>query len=345
MARPDIKFTAGAAPYVDDAIERASDSIDGGKKIGGQLNRRFYPEVATRTCDWPDSRSPTPYRLWLPHSWELVSASAMSSGGVTLGVSDYILRPDSGPPYDRIEVLLSSSAVFDVAATHQRAVSITGVWGYSVDTAPAGTTVEALDASETGIDVSNSAVVGVGDVIIIDSERMLVTDVGSALDTAQNLGGSGLTAQANAVSVTVADGTAFAIGEILTIDSERIRVDDIAGNVLTVKRAVDGSVLAAHTAGADIYARRTLIVQRGALGTTAETHSSGATILRHVVPAAVRSLAVAEAVNTMLSEPHGYARMIGEGESAREASGRGLAQLRADALVSHGRKRPYRGAI
>jgi hypothetical protein len=344
-ARPNIQFTAGVDPYVDDAIERASDSIDGGKTIGGQLGRRFYPETGTREI--PRAEITSARHLWLPRGWELASlaqVTAITAGGDTIAASEVQAWPPE-PPHWRLDVKPSSSASFlDGDEDAGVAVTTTG-WNYPSDTRPAGTLTEALDASETGVDVSNSAAVGVGDVIIVDSERMLVTDRGPGLDTGQNLGGSGLTAQANSVAMTVADGTGFAVGETLTVETERVRVDGIAGNVLTVKRAVDGSVLAAHSAGADIYAPRTLTVQRGALGSTAATHLSGTAVLRHVVSAAVRSLGLGEAIHTMLSEPHGYARIIGEGDAARESSGRGLAQLRKDAYESHGCKRLYKGAI
>ena len=105
-------------------------------------------------------------------------------------------------------------------------------------------------------------------------------------------------------------------------------VEDISGNNLTVKRAWDGSPIAAHTAGAVIYAPRTLTVTRGALGTTAATHSSGATVQRWDPPGQASQLCVAEALTDLLQGRSGYARTAGSGDSEREASGRGLRDLR-----------------
>src|SRR5690606_34488219 len=132
------------------------------------------------------------------------------------------------------------------------------------------------------------------DLIKLGTEHMVVTGR-SMLDTGQNIGAD-LDASNSAVTVAVTDGTAFSAGETLLIGSERMLIVDVAGNNLIVKRAWDGSVLAAHTSGADIYASRTLTVERGALGTTAATHLDNAAVSRHVVPGAVRALAVAEAL-------------------------------------------------
>jgi hypothetical protein len=105
-----------------------------------------------------------------------------------------------------------------------------------------------------------------------------------------------------------------------------------------VKRAWDGSALATHAASADIYAPRTLTVVRGALGTTAATHTTTTAVVKHIVPYPVRDLTIAEALNTVLQERSGYAREVGSGENSREASGRGLRDLRESVYTSHGRK-------
>ncbi|HEY5986046.1 MAG TPA: hypothetical protein VIV12_06615, partial [Streptosporangiaceae bacterium] len=87
-----------------------------------------------------------------------------------------------------------------------------------------------------------------------------------------------------------------------------------------------------------IYAPRTLTVTRGALGTAAATHSLAAPVLRHVVPGLVRELCTAEALNTLAQEQSGYARVVGEGETAIEVRGQGLQQIRSDALAVYGRR-------
>lgn len=332
----DIKETSRSNGRIDRALEGASRALDGGARIGGLLHRRFYPELKTLTFDWPGDQIARPWRLWL-NQHELISVTSLSSGGRTIPASDYLLRPDDGPPFNRIEIDLASSATFG-GNTYQRDITIVGLWGYSADETAAGAVIEALDASETAVDVDGaaSATVGVGSVLRVDSERMVVIGR-SQLDTGQDLAGS-LTASAANTAVTVVDGTAYAVDEVILIDAERMRVEDIAGNQLIVKRAWDGSVLAAHTAGADIYAPRTLAVTRGALGTTAAVHASGASAARWDPPGPVRDLTIAEALNTLMQGQSGYARVVGSGENQREASGKGLSDLRCSVYASHGRK-------
>ncbi len=335
----DVAETARSDASVDDAIEAASRMIDGGSPGAGLLRRRFYPETTTRYFDWPGDSYARPWRLWLG-AHDLISVTTLTAGGTTIASTDYFLRPDHGPPYTHVEIDLESSAAFAAGSTHQRAIAITGTFGYSADEASAGALVEALDGSETGVDVNaaGSVAIGVGDIIKVDSERMIVTGR-AQLDTGQNLTSTSLTADKSNVSVTVADGTGFSVGEVVLLDSERMLVVDIAGNSLTVKRAHDGTVLAAHThTTCDIYAPRTLTVTRGALGTTAATHSTSTAIARHVVPALVAELCLAQALVNLGLRSSGYADTAGAGESAqRVAAGRGLAQIRSDAIEAYGR--------
>ena len=116
---------------------------------------------------------------------------------------------------------------------------------------------------------------------------------------------------------------------------------DVTGNIATVKRAWDGTVLAAHTVGAHIYAFRTLTVLRGQLGTTAATHSNAAAASIHRVPALIKDLAVAEATNRVLQEVSGYARTMPSSSGNSKtiaASTSALDDLRDCAYTAHGRK-------
>ncbi len=193
------------------------------------------------------------------------------------------------------------------------------------------------DTTGTTPSVTNSAAVGVGDNILVDSERMLVTDK-TMVTTAQTQQGSGVsTASAADVTLAVTDGTKYFTGEVLLLDSERMLVVDISSNNLTVKRAWDGSVLATHS-GATIYALRQLTVTRGALGTTAATHLSAAAVNVALVPSMVKELAVGEALNEILQESAGYARTQGQGAGAQTNLGMSLDAIRRQALAQFGRK-------
>ncbi|MFF7949137.1 hypothetical protein [Streptomyces griseorubiginosus] len=332
-AELDVRETARSNARVDRALEDASRAIE------GLCHRTFAPVQATRYFDWPPRAGSTPWILRL-NDQELISVASLASGGVTLTGDEYLLEPvNYGPPYNRVEVNLGTDGSFGGGDTYQRDVQIAGLWGYRNTETSVGALAEILDDSETAIDVdgATSATVGVGSILRIDSERLLVKER-TLLDTGQTLGGAGLTAQNNSVTVTVQNGTAITAGEIVLVDGEKLRVDEVAGNTLVVTRAWDGSTIAAHTAGTAIYAPRTLTVTRGALGTTAAAHASASTVYRWDAPGPVRQLCIAEALTDLLQGRSGYARTAGSGESERETTGKSLQDLRDRVYVSHGRK-------
>lgn len=337
-AELDVKETARSNARIDRALADATESVH------GLCHRTFYPELDTRFFDWPNSQTAPSWRLWLDAN-EVISVTTLASGGTTIPAPGYFLEPNEyGPPYNRIEINLGESSAFGGGDTHQRDISVTGLFGYRNDETTLGITGEALDASETGVDVdaTTSAAVGVGSLLRVDDERMIVTGR-AQLDTGQTLGGAGLTNVNNSVTATVQSGAVFAAGETILIDGERMRIDDIAGNTLVVTRAWDGSTIAAHSVGAAVYAPRTLTVERAALGTTAATHLIGATVRRWDAPGSVRQLCVAETLVDLLQGRSGYARTAGSGEGEREASGAGLKDLRDRVYKSHGRHGRLRG--
>ena len=341
MGALDVKLSARMTAQVDRAIGSGARSLE------GQLHRSFRPWYGTRYFDWPTRDSRSSWRLWLYEN-ELISLDTLTAGGVTIASGDYFLEPaNTGPPYSRIEIDRSSSAVLSPGSTAQRAVAGLGLWGFRNDEILVGQLGSTLDANEadTASATWSTASVGVGDVLRIDNERLIVTEK-TMVDTGQDVGGGGLTASMGNATLTVADGTAFAIGIVLGIDSERMLVVDVAGNNLTVKRAWQGTVLAAHTAGTDVYSLTGVELARAQLGTALAAHSTSAGIYRHLVPGLVRELNIAEAINTIQQEGSGYARRSGLGEergsggarSQIEASGRGLEDIRSQAYTSFGRK-------
>ena len=129
------------------------------------------------------------------------------------------------------------------------------------------------------------------------------------------------------------DATQVNAGEVVTMDSERMKIISISGNDTTVKRAWDGSTLAAHSSGINVFAPRTLTVERDAVGTTAATHSDSAVLTKNVPPAPITSLCVAEALVLFQQEQSAYGRTVGSGDSQREARGAGLKDARKMAGV------------
>lgn len=334
-AELDAKETSRSNSRIDRALAAGMDAVH------GLTHRMFYPVLATRRFDWPPRAGSTAGILRLGSN-EIISVASLTSGGIEIPAGQYLLRRADDldePPYTRIELDLSGPASFGQGDTYQQDIAAHSLFGYRNDEAPAGATVEDLDATETAVnvDAATSAAAGVGALLRIDDERVIVTGR-SLLYTGQTLGGAGLTNQNSAVVVDVADGTGFAAGETIVIDGERMLVEDIAGDTLIVRRAWDGSTIAAHTATTAIFAPRTLTVARGALGTTAATHSSGASVYRFDFPGSVRQLCLAEALTDLLQGRSGYARTAGSGDNERETSGRGLKDLRDRVYTSHGRK-------
>lgn len=312
QAATDFKTTA----YETDRLRRHLRAAS--RKIEDRLLRHFYPLTEARTYISPSFHVPktaTSSGFFL--NSDLLSLTSVVADGDTLTLADVELWPKPwGPPYSWI------------GATGSEIV-VTGVWGYTEDTEPAGALAEELDASETDVDVTDSSAMGIGDLLLVGSERMIV-EARTHIDTTQNLGVD-LAANVADNSVNVGSGSAFTVGEEILIGSERMLIVDISGNLATVKREWNGSTLAAHTSPADIYAPRRLTVEREAVGTTAAGHSNGASISRHVPPDQITELCLAEALVEYAQQTSGYGRTVGSGDNQREARGVGLADARKHA--------------
>lgn len=334
----DVQPSARAARQIDRALQSASRDVD------SLCHRTFYPWQGERRFDWPGSQYRPSWRIWLDDHG-LISLTSITSGGVPIDPADVVLYPQAGPPYNRIETSLGSNAVWGGGDTHQQDVTLTGLWGYTLNETTDGALAGAVattTATTLTVDGPTSAAVGVGSVLRIDDERLLVTGRTMA-DTGQTLTAD-LTAQKNATTVTVAATTGFAVDETLLIDGERLLITDIAGGTLVVERAVDGSTLAAHTTGATIYAPRTLTVARGALGTTPATHTDAAPVHRWQPPGLVHDLTIASAMDRLLQEQAGYARTTKTGNGGGKASSAvPLESLRTQTYNAHGRKARHRG--
>jgi hypothetical protein len=216
-------------------------------------------------------------------------------------------------------------------------VTITGWWGYTDNQAPAGALVGGIDAATTAVAVTDSSLIGVGHILTVGDERMTVT--AKRLTSSGQVLQAPLDAKASSQQVTVQDGAAFTVGEVITLDAERMEIRDIADNTLIVKRAVQGTVLGAHT-GSTVYAPRLLTVTRGDYGTTPASATDGTALTRWVPPALVHQLAVAESLNWLLNEQSGYLRTTGgtSGSGGKEPELIALKDLRDQCYTEHGRK-------
>lgn len=333
----DAAETARSNAQIDDAIEQ------GARGVEGLCHREtLAPVLATRTFDWPSRTTrPPSYRVWFgKHS--LISASAVTTdnGDTTLLPGQYFLGPEGGPPYDRLEVNLGGAGSLSSSTTHQRAIGVTGLWGVENNRSSIGSLSGTLAASLTATAnlAWTTARFGVGDLLFIDSEAMIIQEQ-TFVDSTQNLG-TALTASEADVTVAVSDGTAFAIEEIILLDAERMRIVDIIGNTLVVKRAWDGSQLSAHTTSpaTDIYALTGVELARAQLGTTLAAHSVAAVVYRWLPPGPVATLNRAYALSVLLQERSGWARTIQtSGDTAIELSSRGIRRYEDDVRRLYGR--------
>jgi hypothetical protein len=334
----DVREAAHRSDQIDAAIKSASDDIDGWLK---RHKHGLAPRLATRYFRWPTQDYSPAWKLWLDEN-ELISVTTLTAGGTVIASGDYFLEPvNSGPPYTYIEIDLDSSASFTNSGTSQRAISIVGTWGINDDQVTAGALAEALDSSETAVDVTNASLVGVGDVLLVDSERMLVTGR-STISTGVNLGTALTAVKSNQTIAGISGG--FFVGETLLIGSERMKITENNGTDLTVIRAYDGTTLAAHSIGAGLFAYRTLTVERGALGSTAATHSTATAITKWDVPDLVSDLCKATAITRIEQEWSAYGARVYSDEAERDSSGtevvagRGLTDLRKACVRRYGRK-------
>lgn len=323
MSSPDIKLTPDAIRHVDSSIEAAVDDIE------RLCKRRFWNAIETNVWDWPNFQRAYPWRIWMDAKEvadnagtgplgvaPVITTGVQSSNPKVIPLSALFWQPRNyGPPWDAIEINRSTAYSYGLSNTPQEDVSIMAVYGYWTQTKSGGALAAAVSStSATTVTVSDGAVLGVGDVINIDTEALLVRDR-AMTDSGQAQQGSGCsTAETSDNVLAVTDGTKYFIDEILQLDAEWLHVLSISGNNLTVERSYNGTVLATHS-GAEVYAQRLLTVQRGFGGSTAATHLNSAGITVDIVPGQVRELAIAESLNYVYQKTDAYARTIGENSS------------------------------
>jgi hypothetical protein len=338
LAALDAADSARTHAKLDQALQAATETINGACLRGGTAHPHFYPVLATRYFPWPGYDHTDSRRLYL-NGDELISVVSIVAGGNTWTAADYSLEPDDGPPYDEIVINPSGVNAFESTSTEppERAIAITGLFGYRNDETPAGALEDAVNDSATTFTVTDGSLVGIGDLIRCDSERMVVT--GRALvDSTQNTTGA-LTASKADSTVGVASGAGFHVGEEIVIDAERMLITDIAGNNLIVKRAWVGTTLATHANPSDVYVSRSLTVARGSCGTTAAAHLDAAALVRWVPPSLISQWCEALAVARFEQGSAAYAATVGTGESSRNEAGGGMATLEADAMARYARYR------
>lgn len=328
LSREQIKAATKISGTTQNAVvDRIAESVS--RQVERSTRRFYIPRTETRLYEWPPLQNGRAYRLWLDTdllSVTTLQAKAQDSSPST--ITNYFLEPVNSDRYDRIEIDLSSSDVFESGDTRQRSISVLGLWGYSNETKSAGTVASGLDSSSsaTSMVCSDASLIDVGDTLLVESEQIFVSERSNS-DSAINTSAT-LSADKAETTIAVGDGAAFNAGEVILVDSERMYIESISGNNLTVVRGYDGSTLASHSSGSDIYYYRTLTIERGVNGTTAATHADSTAVSKYEVPFDINMWAVAEAVAAYHQEQSGWGRTVGTGEGQTELSGRSLQRLR-----------------
>lgn len=187
----------------DDAIYRSVlEAVT--RAIDNETRHRFQPHMATRYQ--------TPYSgLLLPLDLGLLAVSTSlktdaDGDGVyetTWAASDYTLLPLNAVaderPYTKIETAPKGTHAFPLITA---SVEIVGRWGYWEDLVAVGVTAEALDASETGIDVADASLYKALQTIICGTEQMYITTTATGLLTVQR-GVNGTTAATHDTGATL----------------------------------------------------------------------------------------------------------------------------------------------
>ncbi len=309
MVQQELNFSATArlTARVDRAIRA------GAEEIHRTLHRYFYPTLDTRTFDVPAGST-----LWLNDDELAGLPTAITTAGQEMTTADYILRPSS-PPYRWIDINTSGSRYWTAGATSQNAISITGPFGGWSSAYAADTLASSITVSATAVDLQGSESVGVGDLLLIDDERMVITDR-TMIDTGVTLSAD-IAASKSASLLTVSDSDGIEVGEMLQVGSEKMFVETILGTDLVVTRAEAGTGLSTHSSGAAIYAPRRLTVVRAVAGTTAATHSSGAQVWRNSPPELVRVANLALAIAELGQSSAAYTSTSGSGDNKRVSPG------------------------
>lgn len=311
----------------------------GSRLVDGLSHTRFIPLTATRYLPY-SNRYLRGGKLYFQE--DLWSLTSLKDQGTTLRTltadTHFTLEPANfGPPYHWAEILQSQAISFESGATTpQRSFQIIGQWSRYSATKPASQLDGAI-TSGTTLQVDDGSKVEVGNTLLIESEAIFVSER-DEVDLAKNTTAA-LTVDDTEVTIALEDpATDLAVGELIRIDGEKMRVMAVnSATSVVVERAVDGSNLAAHLSGADIYVFRRFTVERGVNGTTSASHADNTAISKYTVPGPIEELAVAEAVAAYQQERGGWGGVFGASGYQGEWSQRSLDALRERVLGQYRR--------
>lgn len=235
-SRTDFRARAGytASQTGDNAVLDAI--LEAASRAVEQITRRrFYVETRTRyyTAEFADL-------LFVDDLLSITTLKTDDDGDrvyeTTWLTTDYDLEPYNAPfdspprPYTQLRTTPNGNQSFP---TTRRGVEIVGSHGFYDARETSSTTVnEALDASETGVDVVDGTVLEVGQTILIDSEQMYISAIASNTLTVTR-GVNGTTAATHASGAAIGVYTYPLVSEATLLLAGRLksRKDSPAGLV------------------------------------------------------------------------------------------------------------------
>lgn len=306
MAAAGAAYSLRYITTVDTAIAATSDDLE------APPARRLYPLTnQTISYNWPPTDPDSNTReLWLNH--DFVSITSLTAGGTTISSSDYVLKPVTGPPYYKIELKDTASNFLTANTDRINAIVIVGTTGHSIDKTLRGT-CQYVSATGTEIVLSVDNTVGVGSLLNINSEWMQTRERYWNL-TSDKLAAN-LTAASDSQTVTLETAAAgYCAGETVMVGTEKMLVTNYENSVLTVQRAVDGTVLAAHSTGDRVSKWNRFKVERAAIGSTAAAHGGGDSVYSWDWPPLYNQLTIAKSIALVQSTAAGFASDVAIGE-------------------------------
>jgi hypothetical protein len=161
--------------------------------------RTFLPVTATKYFDIP----PSPDRLLFEYD-DLLSIATLQDQTGVIAAADYWLYPLNMTP--RHSIVLNTTDLgraFEYDDDPEKAITITGTWGYCNDTASTGLSLAAAITTTTQVAVVlGGAGCETGWTLLVDSEAMFVTAVSGNVATVER-GANGTTAATHLVAAAV----------------------------------------------------------------------------------------------------------------------------------------------
>lgn len=197
----DLTADATDDAFIEKVIERASRRLD------DLVGRSFYPRVESHNFDVPEDGM-----LWFDD--DLLEVITLTNGdATTIASTEYVMKPITDYPKYCLLIRDISTTYFKESSTtysNEQVIALNAVWGYHSNYSRRGfvlgsTLVEAgnLNATLLSFTVASGTPFAVNQVIRLDNELMIVSDVTTNEITVQRRGDNGSTAATHTNGVNV----------------------------------------------------------------------------------------------------------------------------------------------